>query len=128
MNLRLRPHWAHQLEIGAVGISRLGARLLELLGEIRDGQLLALASRRTAFELVRGEHLDVFDERRLNDARGRRRRRGRSGARRRLVSSAGNREDREVTIQPGYAIDSMGREIVLTEPLVLQVPPVASDA
>ncbi|HTV22305.1 MAG TPA: hypothetical protein VMG12_26640 [Polyangiaceae bacterium] len=41
---------------------------------------------------------------------------------------SGNREDREVTIQPGYAIDSMGREIVLTEALVLQVPPVASDA
>jgi len=41
---------------------------------------------------------------------------------------SGNRDDRQVTIQPGYAIDAMGREIVLTEPLVLQVPPVASDA
>ena len=41
---------------------------------------------------------------------------------------SGNRDDREVTIQPGYAIDALGREIVLTEPVVLQVPPVATDA
>src|SRR5437764_2347568 len=40
---------------------------------------------------------------------------------------SGNKDDREVTIQPGYAIDSSGREIVLTEATVLQVPPVASD-
>jgi len=40
---------------------------------------------------------------------------------------SGNKDDRQVTIQPGYAIDSQGREIVLTEPLTLQVPPVASD-
>jgi hypothetical protein len=40
---------------------------------------------------------------------------------------SGNKDDREVTIQPGYAIDSRGREIVLTMPEVLQVPPVASD-
>lgn len=39
----------------------------------------------------------------------------------------GNRDDRQVTIQPGYAIDSGGREIVLTQPEVLQVPPVAND-
>jgi hypothetical protein len=39
----------------------------------------------------------------------------------------GNRDDRQVTIQPGYAIDSSGREIVLTQPAVLQVPPVAND-
>jgi hypothetical protein len=40
---------------------------------------------------------------------------------------SGNRDDREVTIEPGYAIDALGREIVLTEPLVLQVPPLAND-
>jgi hypothetical protein len=39
----------------------------------------------------------------------------------------GNRDDRQVAIQPGYAIDSSGREIVLTQPEVLQVPPVAND-
>jgi hypothetical protein len=39
----------------------------------------------------------------------------------------GKKDDRQVTIEPGYAIDSFGREIVLTEPLVLQVPPVAND-
>jgi hypothetical protein len=39
----------------------------------------------------------------------------------------GNKGDREVTIGPGYAIDSRGREIVLTEARVLQVPPVAND-
>jgi hypothetical protein len=40
---------------------------------------------------------------------------------------SGNKDDREVTIQPGYAIDARGREIVLTQPEVLQVPPVAGD-
>ena len=40
---------------------------------------------------------------------------------------SGNKDDREVTIEPGYAIDSSGREIVLTQPEVLQVPPVAND-
>jgi hypothetical protein len=39
----------------------------------------------------------------------------------------GNRDDRQVTIQPGYAIDAAGREIVLTQPEILQVPPVATD-
>jgi hypothetical protein len=39
----------------------------------------------------------------------------------------GARDDREVTIESGYAIDSMGREIVLTQPEVLQIPPVAND-
>jgi hypothetical protein len=39
----------------------------------------------------------------------------------------GDRDGRQVTIQPGYAIDSAGREIVLTQPQVLQVPPVAND-
>ena len=40
---------------------------------------------------------------------------------------SGNRDDRQVTIQPGYAIDAVGREIVLTQPQVLQVPPFAGD-
>ncbi|HJU56024.1 MAG TPA: hypothetical protein VJ715_15670 [Pyrinomonadaceae bacterium] len=40
---------------------------------------------------------------------------------------SGNKDDREVTIQPGYAVDNSGREIVLTQPEVLQVPPVAND-
>ena len=39
----------------------------------------------------------------------------------------GNKDDREVVIEPGYAIDSRGREIVLTQREVLQVPPVAGD-
>jgi len=39
----------------------------------------------------------------------------------------GNKGDSQITVQPGYAIDSQGREIVLTKPAVLQVPPVASD-
>jgi hypothetical protein len=39
----------------------------------------------------------------------------------------GNKDDRQVRIEPGYAIDSSGREIVLTQPEVLQVPPVAND-
>jgi hypothetical protein len=40
---------------------------------------------------------------------------------------SGNKHDREVTIQPGYAIDSSGREIVLLQSRTLQVPPVAND-
>lgn len=40
---------------------------------------------------------------------------------------SGNKDDREVIIQSGYALDSSGREIVLTQPEVLQVPPVAND-
>lgn len=39
----------------------------------------------------------------------------------------GEKGDRQVTISPGYAIDSCGREIVLTEPQVLSIPPVADD-
>jgi hypothetical protein len=35
--------------------------------------------------------------------------------------------DREVTIAPGYAIDALGREIVLTHAQVEQIPPVAGD-
>jgi hypothetical protein len=40
---------------------------------------------------------------------------------------AGSKGDREVSIQPGYAIDSEGREIVLTETHIEPVPPVAND-
>jgi hypothetical protein len=40
---------------------------------------------------------------------------------------AGAKGDREVTIQPGYALDDLGREIVLTETRVEPVPPVADD-
>jgi len=39
----------------------------------------------------------------------------------------GNVGDRQVTISPGYAIDSCGREIILTESKVLQIPPVADN-
>lgn len=42
-------------------------------------------------------------------------------------AATGNKGDREVSIQPGYAIDSAGREIVLTDAVVLAVPPVAGD-
>ena len=40
---------------------------------------------------------------------------------------SGAKGDREVTVQPGYAIDSSGREIVLTDAVVQAVPPVAND-
>lgn len=39
----------------------------------------------------------------------------------------GQKDDREVTISAGYALDSMGREIVLTETEVLSIPPVADN-
>jgi hypothetical protein len=41
---------------------------------------------------------------------------------------AGRRGDREVRIQPGYALDAEGREIVLLDTHVEQVPPVASES
>lgn len=40
---------------------------------------------------------------------------------------SGKRGDREVTITPGYALDSLGREIILTETDVEPVPPVADN-
>jgi hypothetical protein len=40
---------------------------------------------------------------------------------------AGPKGAREVVIQPGYAIDDLGREIVLTEVRTEPVPPVAND-
>ncbi len=39
----------------------------------------------------------------------------------------GKKEDRGIKIKPGYAIDSLGREIVLTETLIEPVPPVAGE-
>jgi hypothetical protein len=39
----------------------------------------------------------------------------------------GNKSDSQITVQPGYAIDSQGREIVLAQSTVIQVPPVAND-
>ncbi len=39
----------------------------------------------------------------------------------------GKKEDREVVISAGYAADALGREIVLTSTMTLQVPPVAGD-
>ncbi len=38
-----------------------------------------------------------------------------------------NKGDREVTVQPGYAVDSQGREIVLLDTHVEQIPPVSSE-
>jgi len=39
----------------------------------------------------------------------------------------GNVGDRQVTIAPGYALDACGREIILTETQVQQIPPVADN-
>ena len=39
----------------------------------------------------------------------------------------GNAGDRQVAVSVGYAIDSCGREIILTETQVLQIPPVADN-
>jgi hypothetical protein len=39
----------------------------------------------------------------------------------------GNVGDREVVISPGYALDSLGREIILTQNEVLPIPPVADN-
>ncbi|NLX11320.1 MAG: hypothetical protein GXY36_16860 [Chloroflexi bacterium] len=39
----------------------------------------------------------------------------------------GEKGDRQVRVMPGYALDALGREIVLIEPLAEQVPPVAGD-
>jgi hypothetical protein len=40
---------------------------------------------------------------------------------------SGKKDDREVQIGPGYAIDALGREIVLTQTQVEPVPPVAGE-
>lgn len=39
----------------------------------------------------------------------------------------GKKDDRKVTVEPGYAVDAEGREIVLLESQELDVPPVAGD-
>jgi hypothetical protein len=39
----------------------------------------------------------------------------------------GNIGDRQVTISPGYALDSLGREIILTETFTQAIPPVADN-
>ena len=43
------------------------------------------------------------------------------------LAVTGRRDDREVSVGPGYALDALGREIVLTRDRVEQVPPVASE-
>jgi hypothetical protein len=43
------------------------------------------------------------------------------------LAITGAKRAREVTIQPGYAIDAAGREIVLTQATTVAVPPVADD-
>jgi hypothetical protein len=40
---------------------------------------------------------------------------------------SGNKGDRQITVAPGYALDDLGREIVLTHDYVKQIPPVAGD-
>jgi hypothetical protein len=40
---------------------------------------------------------------------------------------AGEKDDRVVTVEPGYALDRDGREIVLTRELQLAIPPVAGE-
>jgi len=42
-------------------------------------------------------------------------------------SVSGEVGNREVTIAPGYAVDSRGREIVLTQKRILLIPPVSDD-
>jgi hypothetical protein len=39
----------------------------------------------------------------------------------------GNPGDRQVVVSPGYALDSLGREIILTETLTQAIPPVADN-
>lgn len=43
------------------------------------------------------------------------------------LAANGKRDDREVRVGPGYALDALGREIVLTRERVEPVPPVASE-
>jgi hypothetical protein len=43
------------------------------------------------------------------------------------LSVSGQKGDTQVTVSPGYALDCHGREIVLTEPRRLLVPPVAEN-
>ncbi|MHB9757323.1 hypothetical protein ACYBSK_23350 [Streptomyces sp. BYX5S] len=43
------------------------------------------------------------------------------------LAVAGRRGEREVRIQPGYALDAAGRELLLGEPVTEPVPPVAGE-
>jgi hypothetical protein len=43
------------------------------------------------------------------------------------LAVAGRKDDREVVVGPGYAVDDRGREIVLTGSRTIPVPPVAGD-
>jgi hypothetical protein len=43
------------------------------------------------------------------------------------LATTASKGDREVVIQPGYALDDLGREIVLTQTHIEPVPPVAND-
>ena len=43
------------------------------------------------------------------------------------LAVSGKRDDREVRVGPGYALDALGREIVLTRDKVEPVPPVAAE-
>lgn len=43
------------------------------------------------------------------------------------LAATGRRDDREVRVGPGYALDALGREIVLTSERIEQVPPVSSE-
>ncbi|WP_405864068.1 hypothetical protein [Streptomyces sp. NBC_00005] len=43
------------------------------------------------------------------------------------LAVSGRRGEREVRIQPGYALDAAGRELLLGEPLTEPVPPVAGE-
>lgn len=43
------------------------------------------------------------------------------------LAVTGRRDEREVKVGPGYALDALGREIVLTREKVEQVPPVAAE-
>ena len=40
---------------------------------------------------------------------------------------SGKKGDREVTVGPGYAVDSLGREIIMTQTQTLAIPPVAGN-
>jgi hypothetical protein len=43
------------------------------------------------------------------------------------LAVTGRKDDREVGVGPGYAVDDLGREIVLTSPRTIPVPPVAGE-
>ena len=79
---RCDPDQRHVLHPGPIGVARRETDRLELLGEIRDRQLLARRAGSTPLELVRRQPLDLLEQRGLRDARCRGRRRGRVAGRR----------------------------------------------